>query len=110
HYVATLEVRMYDPHIVRCLKALGHLDREWESLLPRKAMDTPDPGGKRLSAEQLHGEEEQRRTTSSPVMIYADLEHAANVRMGHLAGELNFLLEPPHVDFIRGKICAHRLE
>ena len=117
--VRALEVGVDDAGAVSGVQAFGELHGNRKRLFPLETSG-PDSAQECLALEQFHSEEEQRPFRSPCGLVDigswrhreadTDFINPAHVRMGHLAGKRDFLLEALHERLVLNQVSPQCLE
>ena len=109
HDVLGLEIAVHDARGVRGRQPVGELDEQRQRVARRIWPVRAQVLRQRHAREILHGEEREWAQRFVPG-VAAEIEDAANVRVGHAARGRDLLLEPPERARVAGQLRVQGLE
>jgi hypothetical protein len=112
HDVGRLEIAVDHSGIVRRRQPLPHLAHDRQRFLEAQLAVAAQPLLERLAGEQLHAEEADLRPLSFRLLqaVAEQVEDAAHIRVGDLAGQLDLAPEAVEGAFEVGDLGANRLQ
>ncbi len=96
HDVRGFQVAMNNAVLVRGREACAHLSRDFEGFVRRQPADAAHQRSEIFAVHKLHGQERVCVGLASVASLadFADIEHAADVRMRNLSRQTYFTREP----------------